>query len=197
MGDRTTAIEQNWESNRRYLLVGLASRRYLKQMLRDLRLRDFRCFDELVFEPSPGLNLIVGPNAQGKTSLLEAVCILLRLQSPRASSLAEAVRFGRLGFGLDGHWNEHHLHVKYAGSLKSFAVDSKPQSRSADYLIVARVSWISTEDIQLVRRLGNLSAAVSGFSGRPSRAELPPEPSRLRACSALSQRTAQGKAAAP
>ena len=39
-------------------------------MLRDLLLRDFRRFEELVFEPSPGLNLIIGPNAQGKTSLL-------------------------------------------------------------------------------------------------------------------------------
>ena len=74
-------------------------------MLRDIRLRDFRCFAQLVFEPSASLNFIVGANAQGKTSLLEAACVLLRLQSPRSSSLAEAVRFGRPGFGLDGHWN--------------------------------------------------------------------------------------------
>ena len=75
------------------------------------------------------------------------------------------MRFGRLGFGLDGHWNEHHLHVKYAGSLKSFAVDSKPQSRSADYLIVARVSWISTEDIQLVRGSGIYRRRYLDFLG--------------------------------
>ena len=147
------------------MLVEQVSRSYVKQMLRDLRLRDFRCFDELVFEPSPGLNLIVGPNAQGKTSLLEAACILLRLQSPRANSLADAVRFGGSGFGLDGHWNKHHLHVKYTESLKSFAVDSKPQSRSADYLIIARVSWISTEDIQLVRGSGNHRRRYLDFLG--------------------------------
>jgi DNA replication and repair protein RecF len=123
-------------------------------MLRDLRLRDFRCFNELLFEPSAGLNLIVGQNAQGKTSLLEAACVLLRLQSPRSSSLAEAVRFGTPGFGVAGHWNEHHLHVKYAESLKAFALDSKPQSRSADYLMVARVAWMSNDDIQLLRGPG-------------------------------------------
>ena len=61
-------------------------------MLRDIRLRDFRCFAQLVFEPSASLNFIAGANAQGKTSLLEAACVLLRLQSPRSSSLAEAVR---------------------------------------------------------------------------------------------------------
>jgi DNA replication and repair protein RecF len=123
-------------------------------MLRDLRLRDFRCFAQLVFEPSPGLNLIVGPNAQGKTSLLEAACVLLRLQSPRSSSLAEAVRFDQPGFGLDGHWKQRHLRLKYTDALKSFALDSKPQAHSADYLAVGRVSWISNDDMQLVRGSG-------------------------------------------
>ena len=134
-------------------------------MLRDLRLRDFRCFDELSFEPSPGLNLIVGANAQGKTSLLEAACILLRLQSPRSSSLAAAVRFGRPGFGLDGHWTERHMHVKFVKELKAFALDSKPQSRSADYLAVARVSWISNDDMQLVRGSGSHRRRYLDFLG--------------------------------
>ncbi len=120
-------------------------------MLRDLRLHDFRCFTRLEFEPSPGLNLVTGGNAQGKSTLLEAICILLRLQSPRASSLTEAVRFHQSGFGLDGHWNDRHMSVKFVNSLKAFALDSKLQSRSDDYLSVAKVSWISNDDMQLVR----------------------------------------------
>ena len=134
-------------------------------MLRDLRLRDFRCFDQLAFEPSPGLNLIIGPNAQGKTSLLEAVCVLLRLQSPRSSSLADAVRFDQPGFGLDGHWNECHMRITYTNSLKAFALDSKPQSRSTDYLAVARVSWISNDDMQLVRGSGSHRRRYLDFLG--------------------------------
>jgi len=134
-------------------------------MLRDLRLRDFRCFEHLDFEPAPGLNFLIGSNAQGKTSLLEAACVLLRLQSPRAGSLAEAVRFECPGFGLDGHWGGSHLHLKFAGALKAFALDSKPQSRSADYLAVARVVWISNEDLQLVRGSGSPRRRYLDFLG--------------------------------
>jgi DNA replication and repair protein RecF len=123
-------------------------------MLRDLRLHHFRCFDHLIFEPCPGLNLITGANAQGKSSLLEAACVLLRLQSPRSASLIEAVRFNHPGFALDGHWNDRHISVKFVDSLKGFALDSKVQSRTADYLAVARVSWISNDDILLVRGSG-------------------------------------------
>jgi DNA replication and repair protein RecF len=134
-------------------------------MLRDLWLRDFRCFPQKEFQPSPGLNFITGRNARGKTSLLEAACILLRLQSPRTSSLSDAVRFDQPGFGLDGHWNERHMHVKFAGSLKAFALDSKPQSRSTDYLAVARVAWISNDDLQLVRGSGAQRRRYLDFLG--------------------------------
>lgn len=134
-------------------------------MLRDLRLRDFRCFDTLVLEPAPGVNFVIGPNAQGKTSILEAACILLRLQSPKANSLADTVRFDQPGFGLDGHWNDRHMHVKFTSALKAFALDSKPQSRSADYLAVARVAWISNDDLQLVRGSGTQRRRFLDFLG--------------------------------
>ncbi len=134
-------------------------------MLRELRLHDFRCFEQLVLEPAPGLNFIIGPNAQGKTSILEAACILLRLQSPRAGSLGEAVRFDQAGFGLDGHWNERHMHVKFTNALKAFVLDSKPQSRSSDYLAVARVIWISNDDLQLVRGSGTHRRRYLDFLG--------------------------------
>ncbi len=134
-------------------------------MLRDLRLRDFRCFESLHFTPEPGLNFIIGANAQGKTSILEAACVLLRLQSPKAGSLGETVRFNRPAFGLDGHWDTRHLHLKYENALKSFALDSKNQSRSGDYLSVGRVAWIGNDDLQLVRGSGTHRRRYLDFLG--------------------------------
>ncbi|MBT4799077.1 MAG: DNA replication and repair protein RecF, partial [Verrucomicrobia bacterium] len=46
--------------------------------------------------------IFVGENAQGKTSLLEAVCLLLRLQSPRARQTRQLIREGANGFGISG-----------------------------------------------------------------------------------------------
>ncbi len=48
-------------------------------MLRDLQLRNFRCFESIAVEFSPGFNFIVGANGQGKTTLLEAACVLAAL----------------------------------------------------------------------------------------------------------------------
>ncbi|MBC8101076.1 MAG: DNA replication and repair protein RecF, partial [Cytophagales bacterium] len=59
-----------------------------------LELFDFRSYSSLRLEPGSGLNLFVGPNAQGKTNLLEALYALATTKSNRASRDTEMVRFG-------------------------------------------------------------------------------------------------------
>ena len=60
----------------------------------ELSLRDFRNYEELHFTAEPGVNLIVGDNAQGKTNLLEAIVYLGSGKSWRTQKSAELVRFG-------------------------------------------------------------------------------------------------------
>ena len=62
--------------------------------LLDLKLRDFRNYEELELDFDPGVNLIVGKNAQGKTNLLEAIAYLGSGKSFRAQRTTEMVRFG-------------------------------------------------------------------------------------------------------
>ena len=62
--------------------------------LKKLALRDFRNYREETFQFDPGVNLIVGDNAQGKTNLLEAVIYAGSGKSFRAQKTGELVRFG-------------------------------------------------------------------------------------------------------
>ena len=59
-----------------------------------LELTDFRNYERLDFSPGTGLNVLVGPNAQGKTNLLEALYALATTKSHRTSRDTELVRFG-------------------------------------------------------------------------------------------------------
>jgi DNA replication and repair protein RecF len=59
-----------------------------------VEVRDFRNHRETVLEPPARLAAAVGPNAQGKTNLLEAVHYLLTLSSPRVAVDEPLVRRG-------------------------------------------------------------------------------------------------------
>lgn len=102
-------------------------------MITDIRLQCFRSYKDAAFELSEGVNIIVGPNASGKTNLLEAILMLCRGSSYRAKH-SEMVRFGRLWARLDAHTLSGGLRtVKINHStnntLKSFEIDNKPYSR--------------------------------------------------------------------
>ena len=70
--------------------------------LNELTLRNFRNYEEMSLTFSPGVNLIVGDNAQGKTNLLEAVSYLGSGKSFRAMKTSEMVRFGAEFADLEG-----------------------------------------------------------------------------------------------
>ncbi|PYM98587.1 MAG: hypothetical protein DME08_07660 [Candidatus Rokuibacteriota bacterium] len=67
-----------------------------------LQLRDFRNYRTLSWSPSPKLNVLTGPNAQGKTNLLEALGFLLTGRSFRTSRLAEVPHWGTAAVAVAG-----------------------------------------------------------------------------------------------
>lgn len=62
-------------------------------IIRQLSLTNFRVFKRLELDFSSNLNIIVGENAQGKTSVLEAVHLLSLLTSPIAGHDRQMLRF--------------------------------------------------------------------------------------------------------
>ncbi|HUF63544.1 MAG TPA: DNA replication and repair protein RecF [Verrucomicrobiales bacterium] len=125
-------------------------------MLTRIQLRGFRCFSALRAELPPGLSVFVGANAQGKTSILEAIGVLMRLQSPRTVRLADLVQCGAEGFSVSGTFEGRNLQVSYAEGRRRQSCEGNPLSRGMDYLAEAgRVVWMGSDDRQLVRGSGS------------------------------------------
>ena len=71
-------------------------------ILTRLTLANVRNYAALDFSPAPGLNVLVGANAQGKSNLLEAIALLGTGKSFRTSRDAEIVREGMAGGTVSG-----------------------------------------------------------------------------------------------
>ncbi len=70
-------------------------------MISDLRLQHFRSYIDSTYEFGPGVNIIVGPNASGKTNLLESILVLCRGGSYRAHD-PELIEHNQNWARLDG-----------------------------------------------------------------------------------------------
>ncbi|MEO5720761.1 MAG: DNA replication/repair protein RecF [Chthoniobacterales bacterium] len=120
-------------------------------MLTELQLRDFRCFAALRVEFAPGFNFFLGANGQGKTSILEGACVLVRLQSQRSATLAPAIRIGEKSFTVSGTLDEHLLEFRYSALRRKLSFDHVEQKSVAEYLRLGRVVSLANTDIEMVR----------------------------------------------
>jgi DNA replication and repair protein RecF len=97
-----------------------------------VRLQNFRSYSDDSFEFEPGVNIIVGPNASGKTNLLEAVLVLARGNSYRVKDI-ELVKFDESWARIDGAFGDKtriiKLELQNAKINKSFLIDDKPYKR--------------------------------------------------------------------
>ena len=70
--------------------------------LTGLQVEQFRCLSKVELELDPHFNLFVGPNASGKTSLLEALFFLGRGRSFRSRRLETLIQQGERSFLVVG-----------------------------------------------------------------------------------------------
>ena len=97
-------------------------------MISSIRLQNFRSYSDDSFEFDGGVNIVVGPNASGKTNLLEAVLVLARGSSYRVRD-AELIGFGKPWARLDGAFQNSTRSLKLEPLGKTFLIDDKPFKR--------------------------------------------------------------------
>ncbi len=70
----------------------------------EVAVRDLRCHEEIRWSCEPGLNIVIGANGSGKTSLLEAVYLMSFGRSFRQARDPFLVRRGQQRFLVQGSW---------------------------------------------------------------------------------------------
>lgn len=128
-------------------------------ILQHLRLFNFRGFQEQLFSPEPGLNLLSGPNGAGKTTLLEALHLLSAARSFRAKKENELCRWGQSQCLVEGHFmtadgHSRNLNLSWQRSegewRKQAGFQGDSVARLADFLGCVPLSLFTPSDLNLV-----------------------------------------------
>lgn len=120
-------------------------------------LKDFRLYDEAVFDFSEKVNLITGSNGQGKTSLLEAIYLLVTGRSFRTPHLAEVVRLGTEAYTVEATFCKHdvaqRLQVSGDGKHKRICYNATPCASMAEVLGILPGVVMTPDDEMLIKGL--------------------------------------------
>ena len=109
-----------------------------------LELEDFRNYTRELIEFAPGLNLIVGPNAQGKTNLLEAVHCLGGLGSPRTQDSAMVRQGAERGV----------IHAEVTRGQRTVRIDLEVRAGGSSRALLNKTP------VRSIRSLGEVSVSV-------------------------------------
>lgn len=123
--------------------------------LQSLYLKQFRNYREIHFEFSPSLNLICGPNAQGKTSLLEAIHYLMFGRSFRPGLHQDLIHIGCQSFYLEATFCKHgvdqKLRVYVEGKERKIMSNSTPLLSVSNLLGLIQGVVMTPDDVNLVK----------------------------------------------
>ncbi len=143
--------------------------------LSHLSLTNFRNFSQLELELPPGVVIIHGRNAQGKTTLLEAMYILAIARSSRADNEIELVSWGAVEEGedaivsgtVDRRDERLRVHVGYrCASQASSSPTGRPRVRKE--IRVSRVRRTASELVGLVNAVLFTADDIQLVGGPPS-----------------------------
>lgn len=114
-------------------------------------IRGFRCFDRYDIELDPHYTVIAGPNASGKTSLLEAFHIASRLRSFRTPTITDLIKHGSTAFSVRLSTLEDEVHVAYGPDAHVVEINGSGPTTRGKLLQAVSLITITEQDLDVIQ----------------------------------------------
>lgn len=127
-----------------------------RMIIETLELKNYRNYDHLKLELSPGTNIFFGDNAQGKTNVLEAIFLACTSKSYRITHDRDLIQFGHDEAHIKMETRKRKvpyrvdMHLK-KNKPKGIAIDEIPIRHASELFGIANVVCFSPEDLSLIK----------------------------------------------
>jgi len=120
-----------------------------------LSLKNFRNCEGINIGFQGNKTLIIGKNAQGKTNILESICILSDLKSPRTCVMSDMIKFNEKEFEIDAEFlrndTDIELSINYTIEKKRELKVNRIKTNPKEFKNVVKTVLFSTKDLLLLR----------------------------------------------
>ena len=121
----------------------------------NFQLQNFRNYDDESIQFTPGINVLVGNNGQGKTNLIEGIYYLLTGKSYRVQREHELLKWEQQEFHLYGDFivNHHKIFLEshYRDRKKRVKINKVSCQRLSDFVGTINVIFFSPDDLVMIK----------------------------------------------
>lgn len=124
--------------------------------IKSLQLKNFRNYASQRVEFGPGINVLTGENASGKTNMLEAIYLLGLGKSPRTSREKELISFGAerayVKAEIAKKYRSHTIEILIENKgAKKIRIDGIPVKRLSELIGIVNVVYFSPDEMRFVK----------------------------------------------
>jgi DNA replication and repair protein RecF len=123
--------------------------------LKKLSLQNYRNYEQVDFSTTANINLFVGPNAQGKTNLLESIYVLALTKSHRTHQDKEWINWNEQKAHIHGEIEKRYgvctLDLQVSAQGKRAKINGLEQRKLSDFIGQLNVVMFAPEDLEIVK----------------------------------------------
>jgi len=134
-------------------------------MIKTLILENVRLYQSLQLDVHPRLNIVTGDNAQGKTTLLEAIYLLAYTKSHRTYQEKEVIQKDALYAKIECVTKEERLKLVISDSGKNVYLNDHSQDKLSQFIGHIVAVMFSPEDFNLIKGAPKLRRTFLDMQG--------------------------------
>lgn len=125
-------------------------------LVKKLNLKNYRNYENTVFEFSEGINILVGNNAQGKTNCAEAVFYLCTGYSPRATKDRQVIKYGEKSAEVTGicesRFGLTEVKIEFLLTKKNISINGVPIKKSGELMGHINSVFFNPGELKLIQQ---------------------------------------------
>lgn len=123
--------------------------------LQTVRLQNYRNYEHVDIQTDRNINLIIGPNAQGKTNLLESIYVLALTKSHRTQKDRELIHWDKKAAAIHAQIEKKYgnirLDLQISPQGKRAKINGLEQKKLSDFVGALNVVMFAPEDLEIVK----------------------------------------------
>ena len=124
--------------------------------IKNLQLKNYRNYQNEVFEFTSGINILVGDNAQGKTNCAEAVFYLCTGYSPRAVRDKQVIKYGEKSASIVGNCESRfgnvEVSIDFLSTTKNIKVNGVPIKKIGELMGNINSVFFNPGELKLIQQ---------------------------------------------